>query len=123
MHRLADQTTLNQKLIMAKLNEEISQEDFDTMKESIKADAERIQKQITALDSERSTMEELMQQAQIQIIDLVHAWKTGSVNQRQEMVKGLFPDGIAFSHKLGFFEPCNVPITAMFLTWLETPPE
>jgi len=68
--RLAEQTTLNQKLIRAKLQGEISAEDFQTFKASITAETARINEQITALDAERSTMQDLCQQAEVQTLDL-----------------------------------------------------
>jgi site-specific DNA recombinase len=117
--RLADQSTLNQKLIMAKLNGEISQEDFQTMKTSITTETEKIKEQITALDSERSTMTELMQQASVQLLDLVSAWRNADVNQKQELANSLFEGGLVFGHKRGFFEPANVAVTDLFRGFLE----
>jgi hypothetical protein len=92
-NKLADLDTLNRSLIMAKLKNEISQEDFDLMKASIKADTEKIQQQILALDSESSTIHDLIQQAQVQIIDLPNTWKNANINQRQELTAGFFPEG------------------------------
>ena len=46
------------------------------MKASIKAETERIQEQIAAVDSERSSIQDLIQQAQMQMIDLPDTWKT-----------------------------------------------
>ena len=117
--RLADQSTLNQKVITAKLNGEISQEDFQTMKASIATETENIKEQITALDSERSTMQDLMQQAQVQLLDLVAAWRNADVNQKQELANSLFADGLVFSHKRMFFEPANVAVTDLFRGFLE----
>lgn len=122
--RLADQTTLNQKLITAKLNGEITPEDFQTMKASIATETERINEQISALDSERSTMKDLMQQANMQVVDLVDAWQKANVNQKQELARGLFPEGLLFSMESKFFEPRNVRLTNMSFRWLdENPPE
>ena len=41
------------------------------------------------------------------------------MNQRQEMAKGLFPEGLLFSPETKFFEPRNERITAMQIRWLE----
>jgi len=49
--RLADQRTLNQKAITAKLNGQLSDEDFDTMKKSIQEETFRIECAINTLDS------------------------------------------------------------------------
>jgi nitric oxide reductase activation protein len=109
--RLIEQRTLNQKLIAAKLNGEITAEDFQTMKASIAKETERINTQIATLDSEKNTLQDLMQQAQAQLIDFVGAWRKGSLNQRQELALGLFPEGLAYSHKNKFFEPQNTELT------------
>jgi hypothetical protein len=117
--RLSDQRTLNQKLLTAKLNGEMSAEDFLTMKASITAETEKINEQISALDSERSTMQDLCQQAKVQVIDLVLAWQRAGTNQRLELVKGLFPEGLLFSNKSKFFEPRNTVLRDMSLRWLQ----
>jgi len=49
---------------------ELSEEDFKSFKTSTETETKRIQEQITALDSEQSTMEELVKQADAGIIDL-----------------------------------------------------
>jgi site-specific DNA recombinase len=118
-NRQADQQTLNRKAIEAKLKGDLSPEDFAVLKNSLTEEAYRINAEINALDSERSTMEDLIRQARAQLVDLVTAWKTGNVNQRQELSKGLFPEGLVFSHELKFFEPANVPITQMASRFLE----
>ena len=68
--RLDEQNTLNQRAIEARLMGELSEEDFKSFKTSTETETKRIQEQITALDSERSTMEELVKQADAEIIDL-----------------------------------------------------
>ena len=89
------------------------------MKDSIAAETQRIQGQITTLDSERSAMQDLMSQAQLQMLDLVSAWKNATTNQKQELVKGLFPEGLPFSNERKFFEPGNTELRAMQMRWLE----
>jgi hypothetical protein len=37
------------------------------------------------------TRQDLMQQAQVQVIDLLEACKKANVNQRQKLARGLFP--------------------------------
>ena len=41
-------------------------------------------------------------------VDLGRAWGNGSVQQKQELASGLFPDGLVYSGKLKYFEPSNV---------------
>jgi DNA invertase Pin-like site-specific DNA recombinase len=111
--RLADQDTLNRKAIEAKINGDISVADFKVMKDSISAESERIKEQISAVDSERSAMQDLIAQAQVQVIDLVAAWKGANVNQKQEMAKGLFDGSLLYSPEKKFFEPRNTVIRDM----------
>ena|SRR5579864_3762149 len=117
--RLADQDTLNRKAIQAKINGEISPQDFKVMKDSISAESERIKEQISALDSERSDMQTLMAQAQVQAFDFVKSWKDATINQKQEMAKGLFEGELFFSEERGFFEPRNKVVIDMQIRWLE----
>lgn len=72
--RLADQRTLNQKAITAKLNGKLSDDDFDSLKKSVQEEIFRIEGEITTMDSERSTMEELIAQAKVQAFDLKDTW-------------------------------------------------
>jgi site-specific DNA recombinase len=118
--RLADQKTLNRKAVTAKVNGEISAEDFDALKQGITEETVGIEAAINALESERGTMEELLRQAEVQAVDLVGAWDRGNVNQRQELAKAFFPEGLVFSHDLGFFEPANTLITDMIMRFLDT---
>jgi hypothetical protein len=60
-----------------------------------------------------------LRQAEAQMLDFVGAWEKGSVNERQELAKAVFPDGLVFSHQLGFFEPANTAITDMLLRYLQ----
>ena len=118
--RLADQRTLNQKAITAKLNGKLSDDDFDSLKKSVQEEIFRIEGEITTLDSERSTMEELIAQARVQAFDLKDTWDVGNVNQRQELARAFFPDGLSFSHELAFFEPSNTVIQQMATRFLES---
>jgi DNA-binding FrmR family transcriptional regulator len=116
---LADQTTLNQRTIRAKIEGQISSEEFQTMKETIATETDRIRQQITALDSERSAMEDLIGQEKTPMLDLVAAWKSATTSQKQELVHGFFPKGLPFSEERKFFEPGNTELRAMQLKWLE----
>ncbi len=118
--RLADQQTLNQRAIRSKIECEISAEDFQVMKTAIAAEEARIQEQINALDSERSAMKDLIEQAQVQSIDLVAAWRDGSTALKQEMVRGFFPQGLPYSNERKFFEPANRELMDMQIRGLRT---
>jgi hypothetical protein len=63
--RLAEQKTLNHKAIIAKLNNEISADEYDVFKKTSEEETFCIEGAITALDSERSTMTEMLKQAEV----------------------------------------------------------
>jgi site-specific DNA recombinase len=117
--RLADQKALNQKAVLARLSEVITADDFDTFKTTNAEAIASIEAEIKALHSERETMESMLEQAAIQAVDLVGAWDKGNVNQRQELAKSFFPDGLVFSHKRGFFEPANSVINEMLVRFFD----
>ena len=105
---IADVKTLNQKILLQKVNGELSAEDFAMLKETITKQRTDAETQLEALDSETSTMETLLQETQNNIVDLVGAWKNGGVQQRQELAFSLYPEGLRFSRETLFFEPGNV---------------
>src|SRR5579872_417004 len=119
--RLADQRTLNQKAIMAKLNGELSADDFDVLKKNITEEIFKIEGEISTLDAERCTMEELISQTKVQVVNLAEAWSTGNVNQKQELARAFFPDGLVFSPELHFFEPGNLELFEMLTRWISDP--
>jgi site-specific DNA recombinase len=119
--RLAEQRTLNHKAITAKLNGELSAEDFDVLKKNITEEIFRIEGEITSLDSERSTMEDLMQQAKVQIVNLAETWRVGNVNQKQEIANAFWPEGIWYSQELTYFKPRNSKILQLFTSYLQDP--
>jgi site-specific DNA recombinase len=105
---LADVKTLNQRILLQKVNGELSAEDFAMLKETVTKQKEDAETQLEELDSETSTMETLLQETQNNIVDLVGAWKNGGVQQRQELAFSLYPEGLRFSRETLFFEPGNV---------------
>jgi site-specific DNA recombinase len=117
--RLAEQRTLNQKIILGKLNGQLDEQEYGVLRQSINEETARIEEQISALDSERATMQDLIAQTQTQILDLARTWKESNVNQRQEMCRAFFPQGLAFSHEKYFFEPCNTVLHQMLSRFLE----
>jgi hypothetical protein len=61
----------------------------------------------------------LFKQAQVQAVDVLDAWKKGNLNQRQELARAFLPEGLVFSHELGFFEPANVVTQQMVWRFIE----
>jgi hypothetical protein len=81
---LAEQTALNRRAVIAKLNGELSEDDFIEVKNAISEEKLRLESAKKALDSERGTMDEMLKQAERQAVDLVGAWEKGNAYQRQE---------------------------------------
>jgi len=105
---LADAKTLNQKILLQKVNRELSEQDFATLKETVTQQTTEAETQMAALDAETATMQGLLEDTQREIVDLVGMWRNGGVQQRQELALSLYPEGLRFSLKTLFFEPGNV---------------
>ncbi len=108
--KLQEQRHLNSEAIKAKLKGELLAEDFDALKVNITEEIARIEAALTALESERSTMEELIAQTQRELIDLPAAWAKGGLSERRELCLMLFPQGLVWGHEWGFLNSKNTSI-------------
>jgi len=123
--RLQEQKHLNSeaikaKAIKAKLKGELSTEDFAAFKENTNEEIARIENALTALESERSTMEELIAQTQRELIDLPAAWKQAGLSERRELCEMLFPNGLVWGHEWGFLNSKNTSIMQdLCASWLD----
>ena len=106
-NRLAEIKTLNQRILLQKVNGELSAEDFATVKETVTQQKADVEAQLNVLDAETTTMQGLLEETQYNIVDLVKAWNNGTVQQRQELAWSLYPDGLVFSRETKYFEPRN----------------
>jgi site-specific DNA recombinase len=113
---LGDNRTLNQKILLQKVNGELSPEDFAMLKETVTQQRTEAETQMAALDSEGSSMAALLEETQNEIVDVMGAWDRGNVQQRQELAFNLWPEGLLFSEKTLFFEPRNVSLMKLMLT-------
>lgn len=105
--RLADAKTLNQRILLQKVNGELSSEDFAILKETVTQQVEEAQNQLNALDAETLTMQSLLEETQLNIVDLMKVWNEGDTQRKQELAFSLFPEGLLFSRESHFFEPRN----------------
>jgi hypothetical protein len=108
--RRNEQNALNERAIKAKLNGELAEADFQTIKRSITEETFRIDAAIQALDAETSTMEALVAQTSAQAVNFVQAWRSANMKQKQELQWALFPEGLTYSRANRFFEPANVSL-------------
>jgi site-specific DNA recombinase len=104
---LGDVKTLNQKILLQKVNGELSAEDFAMLKETITKQKDDAETQMAELDSETRTMDVLLQETENNIVDVVGAWNRGNAQQRQELAWSLYPEGLRFSRETKYFEPGN----------------
>jgi hypothetical protein len=118
--RLQEQKHLNSDAIKAKLKGELLQEDVDALKQSITEEIALIEKQLSALESERSTMDELIAQTQRELIDPPAAWGKAGLSERRELFTMLFPAGLVYSHEWGFLNSQNETIMQdLRASWLD----
>jgi site-specific DNA recombinase len=113
--RLDDQATLNQRAIKARLLEQLSEEDFRAMKASIASETAKLQEQIAALDSESSSLQDLLAQTEREVIDFGASWREAGTARKREIQNALFPEGLAWDSELFLFCPRN-PTLIQFLT-------
>lgn len=120
IRRLDDQTLLTQRAIKAKLMGELSEADFQLMKQSIAEETTRIQEQIAALDTEQSSFQALMAQTQQEIIDFGASWAAAGADRKREIQNALFPEGLIWDSKLFFFEPRNQSLVQLLTDILQS---
>ena len=106
--RLEEIRRLNSSAIKAKLTGQLSAEDFDSLKVTNTTEAAEIEKQLTALESEKNMMQQLIEQSERELVDVVTAWRKASITGKKELQFALFPDGLVWGHETGFLNPKNV---------------
>lgn len=117
--RLQDQITLNQKLVLAKLKGEVTQADFDAVKPAIEKEIADTEDAKKALEMESGTMLSLIEAMKLKLVNLVDTWRIGGMSERCELQNAMFPDGLPYSSKHGFFEPGKSPLINQFVDMLE----
>ena len=80
-------------------------EDIEIVKKSVTEEMDRIQAQIARLDSEESTMLDLIGQSNPQVLNFVDAWRNAGIRQKQELQWAVFPDGLTYSYEKHLSEP------------------
>jgi conjugative relaxase-like TrwC/TraI family protein len=117
--KMADQKRLNSQAIKAKLNGELSPEDFEALKENIREETKKIETALSALESERKTMDEVSRQSKLENISLVNTWRDAAVEGKIELQETLFPEGLYWSHESGFLNRKNKWLLESFLQFFE----
>jgi hypothetical protein len=107
LRRLEDQQPLNRQTMETRVRGTLNHSDFRMMQASIDSEIERIQGQIKALDSERSTMEELVRQTEREVINFGESWKQAHPKRKREIQSPLFPEGLVYDQKQFFLNRLN----------------
>ena len=82
------------------------------MKATITERTAAINEQLKSLESEHSTMKELLEASRVRLLNLPRTWQKAGVNERQEIQSSLFPEGLRYSPEVLFFEPGNHSLIA-----------
>jgi hypothetical protein len=110
--RLNQEKSLNRSAIEARIKGDLTAEDFEDMKAHIKGRIQDIEEQLESLSSERFTMEQIMADAAISVMNLAKTWLDADLARRQELQNARFPEGLRFSNQVLLFEPGNRTLMA-----------
>ena len=110
--RLNQEKTLNRSAIEARIKGDLTAEDFEDMKAHIKGRIQDMEEQLESLSSLRFTMDQIMADAAISVMNLAKTWLDADLARRQELQNALFPEGLRFSNQVLLFEPGNRTLMA-----------
>jgi len=111
--RLEAQRSMQQKAVVARIEDKISDSDLEGLKRSVAEETFNIEAQIAELDREKSTFDELTKQANAQVLSLAQAWIKAGTREKQELQWALFPQGISYDLQKRFFAPANVSLVQL----------
>lgn len=98
---------------------EVSQSDFDAVKPGVDKEIADIEAAKKALEMKSSTMSSLIEAMRFKLVNLVDTWREGGMSDRCELQNALFPEGLPYSSKHGFFEPGKSRLINQFVDMLE----
>ena len=111
--QLADKQALNVKLIAAKLNGDLSQADFETMKAVLARDIQEIESAQRSLNAEAEALLHLTEDTSRKAIPARALWIAAPLSEKQTVQTVLFPEGICYCKDLGFFAPVTNELEAV----------
>lgn len=119
-NQLAEKQAVRVKLITAKLNGQLNQEDFEVMRDSVVKDIEEIQAAQRALNAQAETFLHLTADTTRQTIPARTLWIAAPLSEKQTVQSVLFPEGICYRKDIGFFAPVTNALEAhVFKTLVE----
>jgi hypothetical protein len=95
------------RAIDAKISGEITAADFELWKASVAKEVERLEDAIKSIEAKRQVTEQLMDAPEIKESFADRWLKTSDLDDKQAFQRGLFSDGIFWSHSSAFFETGN----------------
>lgn len=104
-NQLAEKQAVRVKLITAKLNGQLNQEDFDIMRDAVVKEIEEIQAAQRTLTAQHETFLHLTADTTRQDIPPRALWIAAPLSEKQTVQSVLFPQGICYRKDLGFFAP------------------
>jgi site-specific DNA recombinase len=116
--QLAEKQAVNVKLITAKLNGVLNQEDFDTMKAALAKDIQDITTEQRAMAANAEMFLHLTADTTRQNIPARALWVAAPLSEKQTVQTVLFPDGICYRKDIGFFAPVTNELEAVVFKML-----
>lgn len=112
-NQLAEKQAVRVKLITAKLNGQLNQENFDIMRDAVVKEIEEIQAAQRAITAQAETFLHLTADTTRQAISARALWIAAPLTEKLTVQSVLFPEGILFRKDLGFFAPVTNELEAV----------
>lgn len=111
---LSEHREKHARAVQARINGEISQEDFEIWKSSAARDVERLETILNDLQGAQDVVQTASQAKALSDASFSKLWtEAASLEERQAFQTGLFPRGIFWSKENSFFEPENRPLMSL----------
>jgi hypothetical protein len=118
--QLAEKQAVRLKLITAKLNGQLNQEDFELMRDAVVKDIEEIQAAQRAMAAQAEMYLHLTVDTTRVSVPARALWIAAPLSEKQTVQSVLFPEGILYRKDIGFFAPVTNELEAVvFKTLLD----
>jgi hypothetical protein len=111
--QLAEKQAIHVKLITAKLNGQLNEEDFEVMKAALAKDIQDITTAQRALAAQAETFLHLTADTSRQSVPARALWIAAPLSEKQTVQSVLFPDGICYRKDIAFFAPVTNKLEEM----------
>lgn len=105
--RLAEQKQLNAQAIAAKVQGEISDEDFEALKASLSEQITEIEKSLLMVESKKKRLSDVKNQKSLKDVRFVQIWDGATLQGKVNLQKALFPAGLYYDPKKGYLNSRN----------------